>query len=73
MVEDDGVGIDSEAMEQLFDAFFTTRSKGTGLGLAVVKRIVDEHGFDITGRRDEGEGAAFIVDFGPPLEEGPVA
>jgi signal transduction histidine kinase len=73
MVEDDGVGIDSEAMEQLFDAFFTTRSKGTGLGLAVVKRIVDEHGFDITVSSDEGEGAAFIVDFGPPLEEGPVA
>jgi signal transduction histidine kinase len=60
-------------MEQLFDAFFTTRSKGTGLGLAVVKRIVDEHGFDIIVSSDEGEGAAFIVDFGPPLAEGPVA
>lgn len=72
-VEDDGVGIDSGAMDQLFDAFFTTRSKGTGLGLAVVKRIVDEHGFDITVRSDEGEGAAFAVDFGPTLDDAPVA
>lgn len=72
-VEDDGVGIDSQAMEQLFDAFFTTRSKGTGLGLAVVKRIVDEHGFSITVRSDRGEGAAFIVDFGEASHRAPVA
>lgn len=64
-VEDDGVGIDSAAKEHLFDAFFTTRSQGTGLGLAVVKRIADEHGFTIDVRSDQGEGAQFVVDFGP--------
>ncbi|MBX3182182.1 MAG: two-component sensor histidine kinase [Polyangiaceae bacterium] len=60
-VEDDGLGIDEAAKAQLFDAFFTTRSKGTGVGLAVVKRIVDEHGFEITVDSAEGRGARFQV------------
>lgn len=42
-VEDGGPGIDSVASEKIFEAFFTTRSHGAGLGLAVVKRIMDEH------------------------------
>jgi signal transduction histidine kinase len=46
-VADRGIGIDEQARERLFDAFFTTRSQGTGVGLAVVKRIADEHGFEI--------------------------
>ncbi len=72
-VEDDGVGIDSEAMERLFDAFFTTRSKGTGLGLAVVKRIADEHDFTITVSSDPGDGTRFTVDFGPARQAPTVA
>lgn len=73
LVEDDGVGIDSEGMQSLFSAFYTTRSKGTGLGLAVVKRIADEHEFDITVISDPGEGAIFAVDFGPPVPAPQVA
>ncbi len=60
-VEDDGIGIDEASRDQLFDAFFTTRSKGTGVGLAVVKRIVDEHDFVIEVESAEGQGAAFRV------------
>jgi signal transduction histidine kinase len=45
----------------LFDAFFTTRSHGTGVGLAVVKRIADEHGFHIDVTSGEGRGATFRV------------
>ncbi len=66
-VEDDGVGIDSHAKEMLFDAFFTTRSQGTGLGLALVKKIADEHGFDVDVFSEHGSGARFTVHLGPTL------
>ena len=52
-VEDDGAGIDDEAKGRIFDAFYTTRAHGAGIGLAVVKRIIDDH---------EKHGAAIMVD-----------
>jgi signal transduction histidine kinase len=66
-VIDRGVGIDAKAQENLFDAFFTTRSHGTGVGLAVVKRIADEHGFAVRVVSQEGRGATFEVNTGPNL------
>ena len=42
-VEDDGMGIEKAHMEKIFDPYFTKRDKGTGLGLPIVKRIVDNH------------------------------
>ncbi|HEY3233687.1 MAG TPA: ATP-binding protein [Polyangiaceae bacterium] len=69
-VKDQGIGIDEEAKKRLFDAFFTTRSKGTGVGLAVVKRIADEHGFGIDVESAQGRGAEFRVHLGPPLTGG---
>ena len=60
-VRDHGVGIDPETRERLFDAFFTTRSKGMGIGLAVVKRILDDHGFSITVDSVEGKGTTFTI------------
>jgi two-component system, NtrC family, sensor histidine kinase HydH len=42
-VADQGPGIPEEARSRLFDAFYTTRSHGVGIGLAVVKRIIDDH------------------------------
>ena len=42
-IEDNGPGIEPEDQEKVFDAFFTTKAKGTGLGLGITKRIVDEH------------------------------
>ncbi len=60
-VADLGVGISAEARERLFDAFFTTRSSGMGIGLAVVKRILDDHGFVIDVESAEGKGATFRV------------
>jgi signal transduction histidine kinase len=63
-VADQGEGIDEEAKARLFDAFFTTRSHGTGVGLAVVKAIADEHGFSIDVESRHGHGATFRVDLG---------
>lgn len=60
-VVDHGVGIEDAQMPRLFDAFFTTRSQGSGVGLAVVKRIADEHGFMIHVKSEAGRGAAFRV------------
>lgn len=42
-ISDEGPGIPEEARSQIFDAFYTTRTKGAGIGLAVVKRIMDDH------------------------------
>ena len=67
-VVDKGVGIDEAAMPRLFDAFFTTRSQGSGVGLAVVKRIADEHGFLIHVKSEAGRGAAFRVLMGPAAQ-----
>jgi signal transduction histidine kinase len=66
-VHDDGPGIGAEARARLFDAFFTTRSSGMGIGLAVVKRIVDEHGWRIEVESREGRGATFRVRIGERL------
>jgi signal transduction histidine kinase len=42
-VEDQGSGISEDAMEKLWDPFFTTKDKGTGLGLGIVKNIIEAH------------------------------
>jgi PAS domain S-box-containing protein len=54
-VADTGPGIDDSAKEQVFQPFFTTRHRGTGLGLAVVRRTVEAHGGSVAiGSRPEG-------------------
>lgn len=61
-VSDEGPGIPSDVQSQIFDAFFTTRTAGVGIGLAVVKRIIDDHGWAIDIVSDEGQGATFRVE-----------
>ncbi|MEO7331269.1 MAG: ATP-binding protein, partial [Minicystis sp.] len=60
-VRDHGPGIPPDARERLFDAFFTTRSQGMGIGLAVVKRILDDHGFAVGVESPGGEGTTIRV------------
>lgn len=68
-VQDEGVGLSQRAAEKMFQPFFTTKATGTGLGLAVVKRIVDAHLGEVTARaNDEGEGTTFTVRFPPTTE-----
>jgi signal transduction histidine kinase len=61
-VEDQGVGIDPAIVPKLFDPFYTTRSYGSGIGLAVVRRIADEHGFTIHVTSRIEHGATFCVE-----------
>jgi nitrogen-specific signal transduction histidine kinase len=60
-VTDSGPGIPDSTREHLFDAFVTTRSKGAGIGLAVVKQLTDGHGFSIDVDSGAGSGTTFTV------------
>ena len=60
-VRDAGVGIPASALEHIFDPFFTTKPGGTGLGLATVHRIVEEHGGSIRVQSAEGKGTTFQI------------
>jgi PAS domain S-box-containing protein len=60
-VYDNGPGIGKEALAKLFRPFFTTKANGTGLGLAVVQKIIVQHGGQVEARNRAEGGAAFIV------------
>ncbi|MGZ4942163.1 MAG: PAS domain S-box protein [Halobacteriota archaeon] len=60
-VSDTGVGIPADMRDKVFSPLTTGKAKGTGLGLAVVKRIVEAHNGTITFESEEGEGTTFTV------------
>jgi two-component system nitrogen regulation sensor histidine kinase GlnL len=60
-VTDDGPGVPEDVQSHLFSPFFTTKARGTGLGLAVCHRIVAEHGGIIAHEPRPGRGARFVV------------
>ncbi|GAF80105.1 unnamed protein product, partial [marine sediment metagenome] len=60
-ITDSGLGIPPEIQSQIFIPFFTTRPKGTGIGLSIVKKIVHMHGGTIHFRTEPGMGTTFIV------------
>ena len=60
-VEDDGQGIDPDDREDLFEFGYTTDEEGTGIGLAVVERIVEAHGWQITVSDSDDGGACFAI------------
>ena len=66
--EDEGVGIPIDLMEKIWDPFFTTKETGSGLGLGIVKKIIELHGGDIEIRnRTEGGARVLII---LPLQQG---
>lgn len=65
-VTDHGPGIPEEIRNKIFEPFFTTKATGSGLGLALVKRIVEAHGGRVLLRTALGEGSTFILEFEAP-------
>jgi len=59
--KDDGPGIPSDLVDRIFEPLFTTRAKGTGLGLPICRQIVERHGGSIEVDRSEGPGARFTI------------
>jgi signal transduction histidine kinase len=66
-VRDTGVGFDRQIMDKLFDAFYTTKSDGMGIGLSVCRSIVERHHGRLWAEPNDGPGAtfAFSVPRGP--------
>jgi C4-dicarboxylate-specific signal transduction histidine kinase len=60
-VHDSGPGISGAIVEQLFEPFFSTKAEGTGMGLAIARSIIEEHGGTLSGENCEGGGACFTV------------
>ena len=60
-VADTGIGISDEDIDKLFDAFFSSKSTGSGLGLTVSAQIINNHGGTIEVKRREPQGASFII------------
>lgn len=61
VVADEGVGISPEVQARVFDLYFTTKSEGTGIGLAVVKQVAQLHGGRVILRSEPGEGTAITI------------
>jgi PAS domain S-box-containing protein len=60
-VADTGSGIPAANLEHVFDLFYTTKPKGTGLGLAICRKIMQDHGGDITIESAEGRGTTVTI------------
>jgi signal transduction histidine kinase len=72
-VRDTGAGIAPEALPHLFDPFYSTKARGTGLGLAFVQEVVQEHGGTVRCGAAPGHGASFTIQLPAAPEERPAA
>ncbi len=70
LIKNDGAPIPSEILDKVFEPFFTTKRSGTGLGLATVKKIVEEHGGTIAIDSAPGEGTSVTIKL-PGVSRGP--
>jgi two-component system CheB/CheR fusion protein len=68
-VQDSGVGIPQEVKSKMFTPLFTTKAKGQGFGLAVVKRLTEALGGTVTYETEIGKGTKFIISFPPKDDE----
>lgn len=70
-IENDGVPIPPELVEKVFEPYFTTKRSGTGLGLATVKKVVEEHGGQITIASAQDQGTTVTIRMPPPRTRTP--
>ena len=63
IVKDNGKGISEENKDRIFEPKFTTKSSGMGLGLAIIKNIIENYNGTITFESDENNGTIFMVSF----------
>jgi two-component system, LuxR family, sensor kinase FixL len=64
---DSGSGLEAQKVDRLFDAFYTTKPNGMGMGLAICRSIMEAHGGRLTARANEPRGAIFEAEF--PIEQ----
>ena len=69
-IVDSGIGISPENIKRIFEPFFTTKQHGTGLGLAVTRRIIEEHNGVIEVDSEQGKGTTFTVTLPMPPNAG---
>jgi signal transduction histidine kinase len=67
LVSDSGIGFPGEHLERIFEAFYTTKPQGTGMGLSISRRIIESHGGRLWASANTGRGATF--QFTLPLDE----
>ncbi|MEN3190184.1 MAG: ATP-binding protein [Atribacterota bacterium] len=61
VVEDNGIGIAAQDLNQIFDPFFSTKEQGSGLGLSIVYKLIEGHQGEIKVESKEGKGTKFII------------
>ena len=69
-ISDTGAGISKDSLSKIFEPFFTTKSNGLGLGLAITRRVIEEHGGKIDVTSIEGVGSQIAISL--PIEQGNV-
>lgn len=62
-IRDNGSGMDEATRERIFEPFYTTKPKGTGLGLAVTHKILERHDAQVQVKSEVGAGTTFVIDF----------
>ena len=60
-IRDDGPGLDREALERVFDPYYTTKPGGTGLGLSITRGVIEEHGGAIEMTSAPGGGCQVLI------------
>ncbi len=60
-ITDTGIGMSPEVLEKIFNAYYSTKKSGSGLGMPTAKRIINDHGGEIEVQSEEGKGSSFSV------------